>query len=139
MALNRMISGAAAALLTMACAGSAMAQDRSASHPGEQMSLQQRVQMWDASEYARLQGAVEAHALCRGKLSESAMRAAVNTIEQQAGEPESPARKLAILDDAKWRVKSDILDNGCNTRRARQALAIFDARIAPGMHGGMMR
>lgn len=137
MALNRMISGAAAALLTMACAGSAMAQDRSAPPPGEPMAMEQRVQMWDANEYARLQGAVEAHALCRGKLSESAMRAAISTIEQQTGEPESPGIKLAILDDAKWVVKSDILDNGCNTRRARQALALFDARIAPGMHGGM--
>ena len=65
------------------------------------------------------------------------MRAAVSTIEHQTGEPLSPGRKLAILDDAKWSMKSDILENGCHTAKVEQALTTFDTYIAPGMHAEM--
>jgi len=134
MALNRMITGAIAALLAGTCAVSASAQERAMPRQGEQMAMQQRVQMWDANEYMRLQAAVEAHSLCRDELTEPAMRAVVSTIENQTGEPLSPGKKLAIMDDAKWSMKEHIIAEGCQTDRVEQALSVFDSRIAPGVH-----
>lgn len=138
MALNRMITGAVAALLAGTFAVSASAQEKMSSGSEDQLAMQQRVQMWDANEYMRLQGAVEAQSLCRGELSEPAMRAAVNVIEHKTGEPLSPGQKLAVMDDAKWSIKQHILEEGCATPRAKQALSTFDTEIAPGIHGVTM-
>jgi hypothetical protein len=138
MALNRTITGTIAAILAGTCAVAASAQERTAPPTAEQLAMQQRVQMWNVNEYIRLQGAVEANSLCRGKLSEPAMRAAVNAIEQQTGEPLSPGKKLTILDQAKWDMKAYIIDNGCATPRVQEALTTFDTKVLPGIHGQTM-
>ncbi len=137
MALKTVTTAIAATLLAGTVAGTAVAQDNTASARGDQMTMRKRVQMWDANAYMTLQAAVQAQVMCRGALSEQGMRAAVAAIEHQTGEPLSPGRKLAILDDAKWSMKKDIIENGCHTARVDQALATFDSRIAPGLHTAM--
>jgi len=107
-------------------------------HGQDQQSLMQKVEKWNRGLYVRYQQAVEAHEFCRGRLSEDAMRAVIDRIEREAGEPLSPGMKLKILKDAKWDMKQSLIADGCHTDMAKEALRTFDMKLAKSMHGGMM-
>lgn len=145
MAKNRFLSFALAATVagvTALSAGSAMAQKAQGSMhdgmmtQGQQLSMQQRAQMWNRDQYVNYQKAVQAQEFCRGELSEPAMSAIVSRIEAETGEPLSPGEKLTILDKAKWDIKEDLIANGCHTEKAKAALAIFDTKLATAAHAG---
>lgn len=145
MAKNRILSFALAATVAGTAAlsaGSAMAQTAQgtmhdgAMSDGQQLSMQQRTQMWNRDQYVNYQKAVAAQEFCRGALSEPAMAAIVSRIEAETGEPLSPGEKLTILDKAKWDIKEDLIANGCYTQQAKAALAIFDSKLAGAAHAG---
>lgn len=130
---GRTLLGAlAVATLTALGASGAAAQQQATT--GDQ-TIQQSMQAWNQDRYIQMQQAVAAHENCRAPLSESAMRAATRHIESQTGEPASPGRKLAIMDDAKYDMKEFVARNGCFNDRVRAALSQFDDQIAPAIHG----
>lgn len=98
---------------------------------GAAHSMQERLQKWDMDRYVAYQQAVAAQENCRSRLSEPAMRMITQRIEERSGEPPSPARKLAIQDDAKFNMKEVIRVNGCADPRVKAALQAFDQNLAP--------
>lgn len=143
MVKSRFVTGAvaAAALTLFAAPVSAQQVQEGARTPdvrgGEPgTSIQERLQMWDETEYERLHMALVAYEQCRGSLSESEIRTLISRIEALSGEPASPALKLSVQDAAQSDMEDIVIVEGCADDRVKQALAIFDQRLAPALQGG---